>query len=281
MGRALPLLSFEIVAGEDAEETRMLRDLAEEARTYLLEHRWCNGVRRLFLGLGIGGVVGVALAQIEPGAEDVDAWLWVVVGDLPPLYLTTDTADDPAEALEVYIELMREWVEAVRSGGSLDDLPPVGAEPTEEHALMLASRMDLLEEEVVPRYRQGESGLRRREGAAGEVVYADPLWHAVRLLLDGEGIWGLADSDGWALAVDDEDRDVLPVWVERSLAEEAVAGEAEGDDWAGAAPRRIELDKWRDEVLPGVRRRGERVLVHGVGLLVASVDPATFERELG
>ena len=275
MREALPLLPPEALAGEDAEESRLLRDLAEEARAYLLEHRWCEGVRRLYLGLGIGRVVGVALARIDPAAEDVDEWLWVVVGDLPPLYLTTDTADDPAQALEVYIDLMREWVDAVRSGRSVDDLPPVGAEPTEEHASMLESRMAFLEEEVVPRYRDGELGLRPREGTSGEVVYADPYRHAVCLLLGGTGLWGLADGEDWVAATDADGRDAVPFWVDRELAEDAAV-----DKWAGAGPRHIELAEWRDEILPDLERRGERVLVYGVGALAASVDVATFQDDL-
>ena len=44
---------------------------------------------------------------------------------------------------------MRLWVRAVRSGGSLDNVIPVGVEPTEDHADMLERRLDFIERELL------------------------------------------------------------------------------------------------------------------------------------
>lgn len=43
----------------------------------------------------------------------------------------------------------RRWVAAVRAGSSLDGIIPVRAEPTREHADMLASRLDFIEEHMI------------------------------------------------------------------------------------------------------------------------------------
>jgi hypothetical protein len=75
--------------------------------------------------------------------------LWVVVGDLPPAYLVCDDAPTWQEALQSYCSEMTRWVEAVRAGTSLEDVIPVGSEPTLEHAAMLASRVEFIRGKIV------------------------------------------------------------------------------------------------------------------------------------
>jgi hypothetical protein len=104
----------------------------------------------------VGGVVVVLLFRIVPAREDVDEWLWVVVGDVPPAYLVTDDAPNPASALDGYIGEMERWVAAVRAGQPVDDLIPVGTvdgaaqlEPTVERADEIESRLRFLTEEIL------------------------------------------------------------------------------------------------------------------------------------
>jgi len=70
--------------------------------------------------------------------------VWVVVGDLPPAYLAHEVDDSWQDALRGYVEEMSVWVEAARSGSSLDDVIPVNVPPTPEYADMLASRLDFI-----------------------------------------------------------------------------------------------------------------------------------------
>jgi len=51
--------------------------------------------------------------------------------------------------LRGYVEEMESWVEAVRLGTSIDDLIPVSASPTREHADMLAGRLAFLREHLI------------------------------------------------------------------------------------------------------------------------------------
>ena len=95
--------------GDDDEDTALLKGMYEEAASYLRGFKWCRRIAEAYFGLGIGGVVAVFLFRIE-GPPEVDQWLWVVVGDLPPAYLVTDDAPTPAVALEVYCSLMADWV---------------------------------------------------------------------------------------------------------------------------------------------------------------------------
>jgi len=139
------------LSGEDEEETKELQALARCAREFLSSFSWCRAVKRMHAGLAIGGVVGVFLCELEPNGPDVDNLLWVIVGDLPSAYLVTDDAPTSEEALQAYIELMDEWVEAVKQGKSVDDLIPVNAPATAAIATMLESRLRFLQERVLDR----------------------------------------------------------------------------------------------------------------------------------
>src|SRR5215210_8856477 len=79
--------------GEDEDDTRLLAESLELARQYVASFPWCERVLRQWLGNGVGGVFAVSLVEIEPARQDVDRWLWIINGDLPPLYLTA--ADVP------------------------------------------------------------------------------------------------------------------------------------------------------------------------------------------
>jgi hypothetical protein len=133
-----------------------LAALAIEAKEFILSQKWCRKVCHLSIGMGYEGIVGVFFVEIEPTRNDIDASLWVVVGDLPPAYLVCDNSPDAAAALEGYIEEMRRWVDALRRGLSLDDIIPVNAPPTGEYADLLAGRLNFLEREVLVRFRAGE-----------------------------------------------------------------------------------------------------------------------------
>ncbi|MFN2468172.1 MAG: hypothetical protein ABR521_08615 [Gaiellaceae bacterium] len=141
----------------DTEEAQLVDEMIERAHAYLSSFKWCSGIRECYLGdIVIGGVVAVLLFRINPARPDVDEWLWVVVGDLPPAYLVVDDAPNPAAALDVYIGEMERWVDAVKPGDPVDDLIPVEPggggdrlEPTAERAAELESRLRFLDAEIL------------------------------------------------------------------------------------------------------------------------------------
>lgn len=143
------------LAGEDADETRELQAMAKAASDYLSEFRWCGAVRNVYAGIAVAGVIGVFFAQIQPTQPEVDEWLWVVVGDVPPAYIVTDDAHTSVAALDAYAREMEAWVEAVDAGQPVDELIPVNAPATREYATMLRSRLDLLRQRVLPAYSDG------------------------------------------------------------------------------------------------------------------------------
>lgn len=135
--------------GENAEETLLLRNAFAEASSFLRAFEWCSDIKEAFFGRGIGGVVAVFLFRIEP-LGSVDEWLWVVTGDLPSAYLVADDAPTPVVALELYCELMDDWVAAVRGEKSLSEVFPVVAVPTMESANMLRERLEFLRNDIIP-----------------------------------------------------------------------------------------------------------------------------------
>jgi hypothetical protein len=126
-----------------------LQQLADEPTSFISAFRWCRNIHESFLAFGVVGIVGVFLFRIEPALIGVDEMHWVIVGDLPPAYLVCDKAPDWREALRCYVFEMRRWVEAARAGSSLHGIIPVRANPTREHADMLASRLDCIQDYMI------------------------------------------------------------------------------------------------------------------------------------
>lgn len=138
------------IVGEDAAETEVLKGMAKEAHDFICSHKWCEHMDCQYLAYGVGGVVAVFLVQITPASEEVDACLWVVVGDVPPAYLVVNDSPTAADALDAYCPLMEEWVEAVENGESVEELIPVNVLPSREWAEQLGGRLAFLRSKILP-----------------------------------------------------------------------------------------------------------------------------------
>lgn len=145
------------MAGEDKEEAELLKEQLGMAQNYLTSFKWCHGIKEAYFGDGIGKIVAVFLFRID-SPPDVDEWLWVIAGDLPSCYLDVGILPTPASALETYCFLMEDWAEAVRSGGSLDEVYPVRAAPTKANADNLDGRIAFIRENILPGFRGSVEG---------------------------------------------------------------------------------------------------------------------------
>ena len=145
------LASIDSIKGEDEQETVEFKELHREARSYIQSFRWHGRIKNEYFGLGVAYIVAVFLFELDPD-PGVDKFIWVVVGDIPPAYLVIDNAPKPICALRGYIDLMREWVEAVKAGISVRDLLPVDAPPTIGNADALGKRLNFFEEHIVPQF---------------------------------------------------------------------------------------------------------------------------------
>jgi len=145
------------IAGDTEEDTELLRVMADGAANFLKSFPWCKKILTSYFGDGFGGVVGVFLFHIEPTREDIDKWLWVVFGDVPPAFLVIDRARKPSRALECYIEEVSRWVELAKQGRSSTKVIPVLVPATPENAVDIESRLKMLREVIVPAFREAET----------------------------------------------------------------------------------------------------------------------------
>ena len=76
--------------GDDEEENRLLQEMSKRAQRYLSGFKWCESILDFYFGDGVGGVFAVFFARIKPASPEIDEWLWVIIGDIPPAYLVTD-----------------------------------------------------------------------------------------------------------------------------------------------------------------------------------------------
>ena len=136
--------------GEDEEETLKLRKMETAARGFINGFEWCKGIREFYFGDGIGDVIAVFFTRIEPARLSVDEYLWIVVGDIPPAYLVIDTSPSPKASVGAYIAEMRNWVTLAKQGRTSEAVIPVNVPATPEWADALESRLNTLEQEIIP-----------------------------------------------------------------------------------------------------------------------------------
>lgn len=141
------------MTGDDDNDTNLLKLMATEAEQFLESFKWHRGILDGYFGLGVGGVAAVFLFHIKPADTVVDDYVWIVVGDIPPLYVTIEDAPNPACALDAYIGAMEEWADAALAGRSVLNLVPVDAEPSQENGAALKKRLDFLDKEILSAYR--------------------------------------------------------------------------------------------------------------------------------
>lgn len=136
--------------GDDETDTALLHQMSVEAKEYLEHFDWCDAVGRAYWGGGVGKIFSVFLFEIEPRGPDVDRWLWVIAGDIPPLYVAVDECTTPKQAADTYLELMTEWVALAREGRTSPDIPPTGVEATPERADDLERRLAFIRANIRP-----------------------------------------------------------------------------------------------------------------------------------
>ena len=144
---AAELDPIEQTSGDNHEDTRLLREMAQRARVYLEGFPWCAVVLNGWFGGGVGGIFAVFLFHIVPADSDVDEWLWVMNGDLPSTYLAFEDAPSVKEAFQLYVDGMLRWVEYAQSEEiqEPEDVPPINVEATRNNAAEVEHRIRSLQ----------------------------------------------------------------------------------------------------------------------------------------
>ena len=142
--------------GDDEEDTMLLRQMLEEARSYILSHSWCDSITGTYFGGGVGGILAIFLFNIATSRPEVDSWMWIVVGDVPPAYLPLQDCHSPKEVFTTYVNGMTRWTRLARkgqSGTAEKEIPPVNLPSTPYWAETVKNKLQLLNELVKPRFK--------------------------------------------------------------------------------------------------------------------------------
>jgi hypothetical protein len=140
--------------GTHSDDSEEMVHMYQEARKYLEFYDWCSEICESYVGILYLGIVAVFLFKITPARKVVDEWIWVIVGDIPPAYITTDECQNPATALDGYVGAMLEWVDAARDGRSVAKLIPVNVPATKENGDMLKIRLDFINTRILKGYHE-------------------------------------------------------------------------------------------------------------------------------
>ena len=130
-------------------EKEEVEEMMYEAREFLNFYTWVDKIIGAYVGILYVGIVGVFLFKIKSTRKGISSWVWVIVGDLPPAYITIDDCPNPATALDGYIGAMLDWVDAAKEGSLVNNLIPVNIPATEENATRLKTRLDFLDEHIL------------------------------------------------------------------------------------------------------------------------------------
>jgi hypothetical protein len=158
---ALGLRPSGSIVGDDEEDTALLGKMFEASTQYISSFPWCEAILDSYFGGGVGGIFGVFFFHIRPARADIDPWIWIVVGDIPPAYLPLSGCESPRKVFRTYIHGMGRWVEFARKGQpgaiSPQDVPPVNLPATPEWAERINQKIYGLTLAVKPFFEE-ESG---------------------------------------------------------------------------------------------------------------------------
>lgn len=126
-----------------------LNAIYKEAENYLLGFKWCQEIKNSFLYTNLGEVLCIFLFEITNTQSSEDNFLWVMVGDFPPMYLDVYGAKTTKQVVEDYINLAQDWIDRVKQGNPVNDCYPFNAAPTLELAELLEKKIWFMKNELL------------------------------------------------------------------------------------------------------------------------------------
>lgn len=134
----------------EVEEYKCILVLYNEATEFLLSHDWCKKIINAWHDkeFSIYEKFGVFLFEIEPDDNVKDAFVWVIVGDIPTVHIDQSVTTSK-EAVRVYCNWMNDWSNHIFQGIPLNECYPVRAEPTEENAQLLNNKISFIRKELL------------------------------------------------------------------------------------------------------------------------------------
>jgi hypothetical protein len=122
---------------------------SEEAIEYLSGFKWCREIYSHEIYFDMGDILSIFLFEIDNSQSKEDNKIWIIVGDLPSMYLDTYGASSTKEVLMNYVELSSAWINAILKNQSIEDCFPFEAESTKENAFLLESRIEFIRDSIL------------------------------------------------------------------------------------------------------------------------------------
>lgn len=120
------------------------------ASDYLKGFHWCKEIKDSMLYLNLGATLCIFLYEIDNSSSHEDTFFWIIVGDIPSMYLDIYGPKTTHEVLGDFVFLSRDWISNVELGLSVEDCYPFDHEPTMELADLLKKRADFIENSILP-----------------------------------------------------------------------------------------------------------------------------------
>ena len=143
------MILIDTIMKKDIKDDLSIYSLTVEAKQFILNKKWCKNIINGYLAKSIEGIMCVYFFEIEPSQKNIDNYLWVIVGDIPPAYLVIDNSPDANSAINTYVNEMRIWIKAVKNNESLENIIPLNVPPEEKYADMLETRMVFIEKKIL------------------------------------------------------------------------------------------------------------------------------------
>ncbi|MCU0379375.1 MAG: DUF4826 family protein [Bacteroidales bacterium] len=151
------MLNANSLANSKIEFKEEILKLHKEASNYLKSQKWCNAILDSWYDRGLADKVAVFFFKIDP-VKGADDYVWIIVGDIPPAYVDIESATNGACAIQVYADIMEDWIKAAREGGNMEEVFPVNIAANEKYANMLASRIQFIRERILVMYTEELGG---------------------------------------------------------------------------------------------------------------------------
>jgi hypothetical protein len=126
-----------------------VKSLYIEAESYLNSFKWCKEIKSAKVYTNLGKVFCIFLFEIENAGSDDDNFLWVIVGDIPAMYLDVFGPKTTKDVVNIYIELAEDWINSIKAGKGANGCYPFDAEPTLELAELLEKKISFMKTTVV------------------------------------------------------------------------------------------------------------------------------------
>ncbi len=138
------------ISSSDIENKDEVITLSNEAANYLSSFNWCKKINNGWVAKEFGYILSVFYFEIEPDKEkNADNNVWIIVGDIPSVYIDIESANNADDALKCYCLIMEDWINCVKNGESIEECYPINVPATIEYAIMLESRIKLIKSDFI------------------------------------------------------------------------------------------------------------------------------------